>query len=259
MSEIFELAIEQLTSKNIPAVSIKSSNSTEDSPRVIVLHGLYSRKEEYLQELLLLAQIGFRATAIDLALHGERDRPGTAQQRLEADWVDGIKTIVYDTVSDISAILDLWRASENSVGLYAVSAGGLVAHAVAVSDKRIGAIAAIITSPDWLTADPRLNLPLLSPVRLLLANISPVSKPQSYPPKALLMLVGDEDDVVSPEGSKLLYERLKPVYEKLGIADRLALKVYPNTGHVYNVDMRQISIDWLKKHLFKNPSSFDGN
>jgi alpha-beta hydrolase superfamily lysophospholipase len=167
MPDKFELVSDVLTDRDVPTLTVRRQGISEP-PHVIVLHGLYSRKEEYLYELYLLAMAGFSATAIDMALHG--DRPGSAglADRMASDYLGAIQSVIYETVADICGLLDLWKVRVHSTGLFAISAGGLAAHAVSVVDKRIGAVAALITSPDWLTADPKMNLPSGSPVELVL-------------------------------------------------------------------------------------------
>ncbi len=252
MSEQFTLSLAISTSRQVPTITVSTADLAGDAPRVIVLHGLSSRKEHYLEELLELARRGFVATAIDLPLHGAREGSEMLPSLLADDYLPTIQKIIYDTVSDITALLDLWEISSNTVGVYAISAGGLAAHAAAIVEPRIGAIAAIITSPDWLTADPQLRPAPGSPVESLLASLSPVNSPALYAPKALLMLIGEQDDVLSPDGSELLYQRLLPLYKNLGIAERLSLKVFPGVAHNYTPEMRQSALSWLSKNLIKD-------
>jgi alpha-beta hydrolase superfamily lysophospholipase len=197
----------------------------------------------------VLARLGFTATAVDLALHGERTDAGTLEPELITDFIGCIRRIVYNTADDISALIDYWN-EPSPVGLYAVSLGGLTAHLLAVSEHRISAITAMLTSPDWTTADPNLQAEAGSHLFATLTNESPVNSPTAYPPIALLMLVGDEDTVVTPDGSKLLYERLLPLYSTLGISDRLCLKIYPGLGHVCTPEMFDMASIWLQTHLF---------
>jgi alpha-beta hydrolase superfamily lysophospholipase len=252
MPDSFNLIFDVLSERCVPAITIERVGVRPDAPRIIVLHGLYGRKEEYLEELYLLAARGFRATAIDLALHGDRVDSGAVREKFEADYVGALKEVIYETAADVTALTDYWEISDNSVGLLAVSAGGLVAHAVAVTENRIGAIAAIVSSPDWLTADPRLRPLPGSALETLLTGLSPVNRPESYVPKALLMLVGELDDIVTPDGSILLFKRLLPLYTKRGIDERLQLKVFPGLGHVYTPEMRMLSLNWLSKNLIRD-------
>jgi alpha-beta hydrolase superfamily lysophospholipase len=210
---------------------------------------LFSHKERYLEELYTLARSGFKATAIDLSLHGDGPLNGSLESKFAGNYIEAMQAVIYETAAGVSRLLDEWESEENSVGLYGVSAGGLVAHAAAVSDTRIGAIAAIISSPDWLTADSNIVPAQGSPLREHLEHMSPVNSAALYVPKALLMLVGEQDSVIAPSGSRLLYERLLPLYRDLGIEDQLRLKIYPELGHVYSSDMRDTAVNWMIKNL----------
>jgi alpha-beta hydrolase superfamily lysophospholipase len=245
----YDLIAETLTDRRIPTLTVQKASPNALMPRVLVLHGLHGRKEEYLEELFLLAMRGFRATAIDLALHGQRDDAGDGAQKLATDFFNAMHSVVYKTAADITALLNYWDDSELGFGICAISAGGLVAHAATVADQRITVLVAMITSPDWTTADPKVALSPGSPAYKMLAAISPVNQPERYAPTALLMMVGADDDTVSPSGAILLAKRLVPIYEKLGISDRLRLEVYPEIGHSYTPAMRDLSMEWMEKFL----------
>jgi hypothetical protein len=65
------------------------------------------------------------------------------------------------------------------------------------------------------------------------------------------MMVGDNDDILSPLGAKMLYKKLLPLYRSLQIEDRLKLVVYPEQGHLYTSEMREQSVRWLERNLLK--------
>ena len=67
----------------------------------------------------------------------------------------------------------------------------------------------------------------------------------TYPPRPLLLLHGDQDDVVSIAGDLALYERLRPAYQDA--PDRLELVVYPGLGHFYTDEMMERSADWIAR------------
>jgi len=251
MTQQYDLTAEILTDRAVPVLTVQRKPVDPEAPIVIVLHGLHGCKESYLEEVYLLAQLGFRAVAIDLALHGEQKNSGESSTLFAENYVGAIHKVIYDTSADISALLDHWAAPQRSVGLFAVSAGGLAGHAVSINDGRIGAFAAIITSPDWLAVDPKLTPESGTPLAQMLESLSPANHPEAYPPIALLMLVGEDDDVVSPIGSKLLYERLLPLYSERGIGGALELRSFPELGHSYTPEMRALSLKWLVDHLLK--------
>ena len=72
-----------------------------------------------------------------------------------------------------------------------------------------------------------------------------------YPPRPLLLLHGDADDVVPVTGVQRLYERLRSMYPP----DRLRLTITPGLGHRYTDEMLAESVAWTARFL---PTT-DGN
>jgi alpha-beta hydrolase superfamily lysophospholipase len=232
----------------VPMMTLQPDDGRELLGNILILHGLRSSKEHYLPDMYELARVGFSVSALDLCVHGERPGTSSLDQRMESDYIGTMREIIYDTASDVGAIVTRWKANKTFVGIVGVSLGGCVAHVAAASPSAIDAIAIVISSPDWLTIDPAICPPEESPIRNLLATISPVNHPDGYPPKALLMLNGQVDDVVAPVGSKLLYERLAPIYEDAGISQRLRLVEYANVPHAYTKEMHVETVAWFLQH-----------
>jgi pimeloyl-ACP methyl ester carboxylesterase len=238
-----------LTPRAIPTLTVEAVGLPADASRVFVLHGLHGGKEGYLNELYQLARMGFRATSLDLALHGERKDADRGQSLLMTDLREGMREVIYGTAADVSALIDAWEGETATFGLYGVSAGGLIGHALAVQEKRIHVMTLLIASPDWVTADPSAVPPKGSELEAMLAEISPVNMPHLYPPLALLQMNGALDERVATVGAVTLHESLLPRYESLGISDRLHLTVHPELGHQVIPEMRSASFDWLSRFL----------
>lgn len=244
----YTLTHRMLTERKIPSLSLSPSDQ-ESRARVIVAHGLGGSKESMLPDLFRLAQAGFTGIAIDLRLHGERPGSESRQALLDQDFMAGMQQVVYGSAEDIGCLLG--ESSRDGIpwGFIGVSTGGMVGHVLATQKSPIQAMACAISSPDWLTADPTLAPPAESPVGQMLAATSPVNQPEAYPPLALLMINGDCDQTVTHYGSVLLEERLRPIYEKQGIPERLALVLVPDLGHVYLPDMTDRSVAWMQRFL----------
>jgi alpha-beta hydrolase superfamily lysophospholipase len=244
----YDLIEQNESAAGIPTLTAAQKGLPLDAPRVIVLHGLFGHKEKYLEELLLLARKGLRATAIDLALHGERGEGESGARYIEANLAAALRHIIFQTAADISSLIDSW-GDDSRVGLYGVSAGGFASHAALMRDPRIKALAAVISSPDWTTIDADHAPAAGTDEWIELLALSPVSYPEAYPPRAVLLLNGTSDLVVSSAGSELLHERLAPLYAAQGLSGRLKLELYPDIGHEVLPVMRTHGIDWLAAHL----------
>jgi dienelactone hydrolase len=68
-------------------------------------------------------------------------------------------------------------------------------------------------------------------------------------PRPFLALTGDRDAGSPPEGMKKLEEILGRVYRVLGVPERFQSVIYPETGHVYNDDMKRRMVEWFDRYL----------
>lgn len=68
-------------------------------------------------------------------------------------------------------------------------------------------------------------------------------------PRPFLALTGDRDAGSPPEGMKKLEAILAQFYKLYGRPERFESVVYPETGHVYNDDMKRRMVAWFDKHL----------
>ncbi|MEN6535913.1 MAG: dienelactone hydrolase, partial [Bryobacteraceae bacterium] len=68
-------------------------------------------------------------------------------------------------------------------------------------------------------------------------------------PRPFLALTGDRDAGSPPTGMKTLEQVLSRVYQVHRKPDNFRSVIYPETGHVYNDDMKQKMVEWFEKHL----------
>jgi len=68
-------------------------------------------------------------------------------------------------------------------------------------------------------------------------------------PRPFLALTGDRDAGSPPAGMKKLEDILNRVYALHGKPGSFQSVIYPETGHVYNDDMKQRMVAWFKKFL----------
>ncbi|MBI3695047.1 MAG: dienelactone hydrolase, partial [Acidobacteria bacterium] len=68
-------------------------------------------------------------------------------------------------------------------------------------------------------------------------------------PRPFLALTGDSDAGSPPEGMKKLEQILRHFYALYGKPEAFRSVIYPNTGHVYNDDMKQKMLEWFDRFL----------
>jgi dienelactone hydrolase len=67
-------------------------------------------------------------------------------------------------------------------------------------------------------------------------------------PGALMVIHGRQDQLFTPKGVADAYEKIKAVYAKAGVPDRLNLTYY-DTPHEFNAEMQADAVEWLRKWL----------
>lgn len=68
-------------------------------------------------------------------------------------------------------------------------------------------------------------------------------------PRPFLALTGDRDAGSPPDGMKMLEQVLNRFYGLYGKPDAFQSIIYPETGHVYNDDMKLRMVEWFGKFL----------
>jgi hypothetical protein len=68
-------------------------------------------------------------------------------------------------------------------------------------------------------------------------------------PRPFLALTGDRDAGSPPEGMRKLTDILGRLYKVHGRAEAFQSVIYPETGHVYNDDMKRRMLEWFDRFL----------
>ena len=244
MSQRFVLTDEVLA--GLPCLTMAGEGVPSDAPLSVILHGLGRHKESTLPALYAVARHGLRALAFDARLHGDRDGAAGRDLRLQTDYVFTMAEIIEGTAQDLSRLLD--HLGPVRAGVHGISLGGYVAYAALAHEPRLIAAAVAMGSPDWLGPLRELGLAPGHPIYEAIAARSPLERAaESYPPRPLLLLHGDQDDVVPIAGDLALYDRLLPAYQ--AVPGHLELVVYPGLGHLYTDEMMERAAEWIARFL----------
>lgn len=246
MAQTYTLTLDH-AADDLPFLMV-SPSGVSDAPVVLLLHGLGGRKENYLPSLYAFARQGFCAVAPDARLHGEREGAEERDRRLQAGYLPTLFEIVNGSAADVSVLLNHLGATRAAV--HGVSLGGYVAFAALVFEPRLAVASVAMGSPDWLEGLDAVGLVPGHPAYDLAARLNPLDQAaQTYPPRPLLLLHGDQDEVVSIEGVRALYSRLRPAYAEM--PERLELKTYPGLGHHYTEDMHERTLAWITRFMLE--------
>lgn len=245
MIQTYTLTTEE-TPEGLSFLRLTGRDTDANAPFAIVLHGLGRSKEHMLPSCYAFAQAGYQAIAIDARLHGEHEGASVRDSLMQTEPVPTLYKMITGTARDISRVLDAVGAAQSAV--HGISLGGYITFAAMLSEPRLAVASVAMGSPDWLEGMQSLGIGPGHPAYDLSARENPLDLAAgAYPPRPLLMLHGDADDVVSVNGVRALYDRLRLPYQQ--VPERLNLTIYPGLGHQYTDEMARESVDWTKRFL----------
>jgi len=272
----------------VPALIIKPRNGAGRRPAVISLHGTGGTKESQAGRLRELAARGFVGVAIDGRYHGERapriEGPLSPYEDaiLRAFKTGRERPFLYDTVWDVMRTLDYLQSRDDvdpaRIGLMGISKGGMETYLAAAVDPRIAAAVPVIgvqsfrwaldhgawDSRAWTLrgaveaaatgAGERIGAPFM---RKFYERVAPgvhdrFDGPAMLPlvaPRPLLVINGDSDPRTPIAGVRACLAAARPVYDRLGAAERLVLHLQPDTGHEVTPAAERAAADWFVRWL----------
>lgn len=210
-------------------------------PVVLVGHGLGGEKEDTLEQLERLASRGYVALALDAVGHGAR-RTADFEARFDGEPAvqeRAFYDVIEHTAAELPGVLDDLEArgllAGAGIALVGTSLGGFVALATRPLDERVAVVVSIAGSPRWPGG----------------RSGSPEEHLDTYWPCAVLLLHGEDDDVVPPGPGLAFVEGLRPLYRD--DPDRLRRVTLPGEGHLFSPDA-QTRVDdeieaWLARWL----------
>jgi dienelactone hydrolase len=244
-------------------------------PAILTMHGHSSSKENMFgyqptsQDVAeLLVRRGYVVLGIDNYFNGERKGTGPA---------GGLEVMARGSDQEMSLFkLNLWmgrtlwgmmlrdeqialdylasrpEVDPNRLGAQGMSMGSTRAWWLAAIDGRIKAVVGVacFTRYEDLIATRALRAHgIYYFVYGILEHFDSEGVMALLAPRPFLALTGDRDAGSPPEGMKKLEQILSRVYALYGRPESFRSVIYPETGHVYNDDMKQRMVEWFGKHL----------
>ncbi|WP_236975494.1 alpha/beta hydrolase [Membranihabitans maritimus] len=181
-------------------------------PVIILQHGLGDHKEvDYIQAgTRQFLENGYAVVSIDLANHGER-----VTEEFDFDFTGDTKyrtrQIITQSVFDLSRLVDFIESipelDEGRIGYYGISLGGIIGTIFCAVDQRVKV-------PVIAIAGGNINLmfgmkALSGKVKDYLSVIDPINYVRDIAPRPFLMINAEQDEVIPPLMSKLLYKKAR--------------------------------------------------
>ena len=213
-------------------------------PTIILLHGLGDRKTvDYIEAgNQYLLDAGYAVLRLDISNHGDRFK-----YDYDFDLTEGYRywtrDIITQTVFDLRRAVDFIHTREeldpDRIGYFGISLGGIIGTIFCSVEERVKV-------PVIILAGGSLNLmfgkdALSGDTKDYLSIIDPINYVAKIAPRPLLMINAENDDVVPPITSKLLFKTAKEPKEIIW---------YPAKHHDIPIDkVYPDGIRWFKKHL----------
>ncbi|NOY37364.1 MAG: alpha/beta hydrolase [Chlorobi bacterium] len=187
-------------------------NTNRPVPVIILLHGLGDSKTvDYIETgNKYLIDAGYAVLRIDICNHGDRYK-----YDYDFDLIHGYKywtrDIVAQTVFDLRRAVDFIGTrtdlDHDRIGFYGISLGGIIGTVFCGVEKRVKV-------PVIVLAGGNLNLmfgtkALSKETKVFLSFIDPINFVVSVSPRPLLMINAENDEIVPPVTTKLLYKKAK--------------------------------------------------
>jgi dienelactone hydrolase len=226
---------------------------------VIRMHGTTESAADLPPWTGRLLETGTVVLSFSARYHGERGPGAEAYRAWLAEnppnhYLRSITGTVRDIVHAAQWLRDQPQVAPDRIGLWGGSLGATCCLAAArfVQPRAISSICGAADYqtvlrkryPDVLKA--KADRWLTPESRRLIEEFDPVLHTEEMPPASLLMVHGDDDQVVPAEGQRALYDLLQPLYRES--PDRLALLRHPG-GHATPEWCERTAVSWLQHAL----------
>ncbi len=186
----------------VPALLCKPKEGAGPFPVVIAVHGMKSNKAQVCAQVgPELTRRGFAVLAADMPLHGER--PGDITELWKQNNVFKTAAVFREAIINVRQLIDIAQNRDDldtrhGVALAGYSMGSWIGSIAGPADDRIKAMVLMVGGAvDYG--------PMVSRIPAV-AAVDPLQAISHFAPRPLLLLSAEEDDTVTPEMSRRLFE-----------------------------------------------------
>jgi cephalosporin-C deacetylase-like acetyl esterase len=242
--KLFYVTYRSVHNKKVTGLLSVPENGDKPLPVIILMHGKGDRKTvDYIEYgNKAMNGSGYAVLRLDFSNHGDRfendfDFSFTGKNRY---WT---RNIISQTVFDLRRAVDFIctkkELDSERIGYYGISLGGITGTVFCSIDKRVkvpvivlgGGQMNLMFGTDALSADTQNYLSIIEPMNFV----------KQIAPRPLLMINAENDDIILPMMSKLLFREAEEPKEIIW---------YPAKHHTIPLDkVYDDGIEWFKKHL----------
>ncbi len=238
----------------IPIILFKPKDKKGLLPTIIFYHGWSSKKEFQRMRGFILSTVGYQVVIPDAIHHGERNPIDdyNIENATKYFW-DTIFNNIKESDTIIDEMISNHNADPTRIGVIGNSMGGFTSAGVFVHNPKIKALVVLNGSCGWENSNRILKESFkiymsrdLMETEEDIINMDPMNGLHRLKDRAILMLHGDKDSVVSIESQRIFYNKIKPLYKD---KNKIGFIEYPNLNHFVTTNMMEESIIWFHKYL----------
>lgn len=211
--KLYSLTFKSVHNKTVTGLlTIPENKKGKPLPVIILLHGMGDNKTvdyiEYGNEFM--SKNGYAVLRIDVSNHGDRFE-NDYDIDLTGNYPFWARDVIIQTVFDLRRAVDFICTREeldyNHIGFLGISLGGITGTIFCGVEKRVKVSVIVL-------AGGQLNImfggkAFSSEIKDFLSVIEPLNFVEQISPRPLLMINAENDDVIPPIMSKLLYKKAK--------------------------------------------------
>ena len=243
-TKIYRVSYTSIHNKSVSGLLTIPDDVPNPAPAVILLHGLGDRKTvDYIEAgHQYFASAGYAVFRIDIDNHGERK-----EYDYDFDLTDGYRywtrTLVAQTVFDLRRAIDFLESrseiDSERIGFFGISLGGVIGTIFSGVDER-EKVPVIALAGGNLTLMFGIDA-VSDDVRDFFSIIDPINFVQNISPRPLLMINAENDEVIAPITSKMLFRKAKSPKE---------IMWFPSKHRDLPIDKAYpAGIQWFQSHL----------
>jgi len=238
---------------DISAIVFRPTGRQEKLPGVVFYHGWSSNKDSQRFRSYILSSLGYVVLLPDSIYHGERGLIDYSKKENGPMFWE----VVLNNLKEWSNIKDFliskYKIDKDRIAVSGHSMGGFTSAGIFAQDKGIKALIVHNGSCNWRGSNDIFIKTLgfsendnFSELEVNIHGNDPMGKTESLVDRAILILHGDNDQVVSIEPQIEFYNKL---IELNNNNDSLKMITYSGLNHYLTTGMLEEMTYWLEKHL----------
>ncbi|MDX9917009.1 MAG: alpha/beta fold hydrolase [Gudongella sp.] len=245
--------IRKVEINGIPALLIRPEMRKEKYPTVIFYHGWTSNKESQSFRGFILASLGYQVLIPDALYHGDRERIDYYDKENAGVFWEVVLKNVEESKGLIESLIADYDADKDRIAVSGHSMGGFTATGVFAANRNLRTMVPLNGSGCWDlsndifikvlgTSEKEKYKQLIDQVR----EKDPYKMAAEFIDRPVLILNGEEDNVVDPAPMRIFYETIKQEYRHKELA---MMTTYKGVSHFVTTNMMEDMARWLNKYL----------